>query len=228
MEISFPPFEYYGEDGKTPVGFDVQMAKALGQKLGLEVKFIDTAWDGIFAGVTKGDYDCIISGSTITDERLAAHNFSKPYIGTAQVIARFKGAPGTVNRPEDLAGLQVGYQEETTSDIFMAKHAEQGLKFTPREYPSVMNAFDEMKLGRIDAVVGDGPVVAFFVAPADSPFEVVWQGEADEYFGVCMKKGNDALTAAIDKALDELFADGTMVKISMDVFNADMVSNLRK
>jgi polar amino acid transport system substrate-binding protein len=227
-EISYPPFEYYDDDGRTPIGFDIQMATALAGKLGLQVKFIDTAFDGIFAGVTKGDYDCAISAVTITPERLAAHNFTKPYIGNAQAIVLLKGSPKTVRGTGDLAGLGVAYQAETTSDIFMTKLAAGGLSFRGYEYESVMSCFDELKLGRVDAIVCDKLVALDYVVPADSPFEILWEGPADETFGVCLKKGNDALTAALDKALDELFADGTMLNISMDVFKADLVSAVRK
>jgi polar amino acid transport system substrate-binding protein len=226
MEIGYPPMEYY-IDGTTPVGFDVSMAKAIAAKLGLEVKFVDTAWDGIFAGVDTGKYDCIISSVTITDARLEAHNFTKPYVGNAQAIVLLKGSTLNVKRPEDLAGMGVAYQAETTSDIYMANLADQGLKFTPYEYDKVMNCFDELRLGRVDAIICDSLVAVDYIAPADNPFELVWQGPAEEVFGICLKKGNDALTAAIDKALDELFADGTMLKISREVFNMDMVSAAR-
>ncbi|MDR3312217.1 MAG: transporter substrate-binding domain-containing protein [Spirochaetaceae bacterium] len=228
MEIGYPPFEYYDADGKTPIGFDVQMAKALGAKMGLTVKFVDTAWDGIFAGVTKGDYDCIISAATITPERQGAHNFTRPYIGNAQAIVLLKGSTRKIGKPEDLAGLGVAYQEETTSDIFMRKYEEQGLKFKAYEYEKVMSCFDELKLGRVDAIVCDSLVAVDYVASPNSSFQIVWQGPADDFFGICLKKGNDALTAALDKTLDELFADGTMLKISMDVFNMDLVSAARK
>jgi polar amino acid transport system substrate-binding protein len=83
MEIGYPPMEYYGPDGVTHTGFDVALGKALAEKLGLKVKFIDTAWDGIFDGVHTGKYDCIMSSVTITDARIAAHNFTKPYVGNA-------------------------------------------------------------------------------------------------------------------------------------------------
>ncbi|MDR2618828.1 MAG: ABC transporter substrate-binding protein, partial [Treponema sp.] len=227
MEIGYPPMEYYGSDGTTPVGFDVSMANAIAAKLGLKVKFVDTAWDGIFAGVDTGKYDCIISSVTITDARLAAHNFTKPYVGNAQAIVLLKGSSLNVKRPEDFAGLGVAYQAETTSDIYMAKLADEGLRFTPYEYDKVMNCFDELRLGRVDAIICDSLVAVDYIAPADSPFEIVWQGPAEEVFGICLKKGNDALTAAIDNALDELFADGTMLKISREVFNMDMVSAAR-
>ncbi|MDR2553313.1 MAG: transporter substrate-binding domain-containing protein, partial [Treponema sp.] len=77
MAIEYPPMEYYAPGSKTPMGFDVEMAKAIAAKMGLQAEFVDTAWDGIFAGVDTGKYDCVISAVTITDARLAAHNFSK-------------------------------------------------------------------------------------------------------------------------------------------------------
>jgi polar amino acid transport system substrate-binding protein len=227
MEIGYPPMEYLDTDGKTPIGFDVTMAKALAEKLGLRYQFIDTAWDGIFAGVSTGKYDCIISSVTVTEERQVAHNFTKPYIGNAQALVLLKGSAVKARSPEELGGLGVAYQAETTSDIYMAKLAEQGLKFTPYEYDKVMNCFDELRLGRVDAIICDSLVAVDYIAPADTPFEIVWQGPADEVFAICLKKGNDALTEALDKALDELFADGTMLKISQETFKIDLVSAAR-
>ncbi|MDR0378095.1 MAG: ABC transporter substrate-binding protein [Spirochaetaceae bacterium] len=228
MEIGYPPMEYFDADGKTPIGFDVAMAKALAEKMGLKVRFIDTAWDGIFAGVDTGKYDCIISAVTVTPERQAAHNFTKPYIANAQAMVLLKGSPITARNPEETSGLGVAYQAETTSDIYMGKLAGQGVTFTPYEYDKVMNCFDELRLGRVDAIVCDSLVAVDYITPADSPFEIVWQGPAEEVFAVCLKKGNDALTAALDAALDELFAEGLMVRISQDTFQIDMVSAARK
>jgi polar amino acid transport system substrate-binding protein len=226
MEIGYPPMEYYDEKG-NPTGFDVQMARLIADKLGMTVEFVDTAWDGIFAGVDTGKYDCIISSVTVTDERLARHNFTRPYIGNAQALVLLKGSPITARRPEDLNGLGVAYQAETTSDIYMAQLQSRGLSFTPYEYDKVINCFDELRLGRVDAIICDSLVAIDYIAPADTPFEIVWQGEAEETFGICLKKGNDALTDAIDKALDELFASGTLLTISQEIFKMDMVSAAR-
>ena len=226
MEIGYPPMEYFDADGKTPIGFDVSMAKALSEKMGLQVKFVDTAWDGIFAGVDTSKYDCIISSVTINPARQAAHNFSKPYIQNTLAIVLPKGSSRQVRSPQDLAGLGVAYQEETTSDFYMTELAENGLKFTPYEYDKVMYCFDEMKLGRVDAIMTDLLVAYEYVARSDQ-FEIVWQG-GEEEFGICLKKGNDALTEALNKALDELFADGTMLRISNDIFGMDLVSAVRK
>jgi polar amino acid transport system substrate-binding protein len=75
MDIGYPPMEHRDDSG-NPVGFDIEMANAIAAKLGVSVEFIDTAWDGIFAGVDKGEYVCFISSVTITDARLAALNFT--------------------------------------------------------------------------------------------------------------------------------------------------------
>ena len=227
MEIGYPPMEYLAEDGKTPIGFDVEMGKAIAEKMGLKVEFIDTAWDGIFAGVETRKYDCIMSSVTINEARMRAHNFSKPYIQNTLAIVLPKGSSLNIRSPEDLAGYSVAYQEETTSDDYMTALAEQGLKFTPREYDRVMYCFDEMILGRVDTIMTDLLVAYEYVSRPGNPFEIVWQG-GDEQFGVCMKKGNDALTEAINKAIDELFNDGTMVRISNQVFGMDLVSIVRK
>ena len=228
MEIGYPPMEYYDADGKTPIGFDVSMGKAIAEKMGLRAEFIDTAWDGIFAGVETGKYDCIMSSVTITPERQLAHNFSKPYIGNSMAVVLLKDSPFKVSKPEDLAGLGVSYQAETTAKFFMAKLVEQGLRYTPYEYDKVMSCFDELKLGRVDAIVTDLLVAVDYIAIPNSPFQIVWQGDADEVFGICMKKGNDALTDAINKALDALFADGTMHRLSQQIFSVDMVSAAQK
>ena len=228
MEIGYPPMEYLDADGKTPIGFDVEMGKAIAAKLGLKPEFIDTAWDGIFAGVNTGKYDCIMSSVTINSARLQAHNFSQPYIQNTLAIVLLKDSNLNVSSPQDLAGLNVAYQEETTSDDFMTQLADEGLQFTAREYDKVMYCFDELKLGRVDVIVTDLLVAYEYIGRADSPFEIVWQG-GEEEFGICMKKGNNTLTSAIDKALDELFADGTMVRISKNIFNGmDLVSAVRK
>jgi polar amino acid transport system substrate-binding protein len=76
-------------------------------------------------------------------------------------------------------------------------------------------------------VAVDNIVAFFYTGDENSVFEVLWQGPSDEFIAICLRKGNDALTAALDDALDELFADGTMLEISKKIFNKDMVSSVR-
>ncbi len=86
MEIGYPPMEYLASDGKTKLGFDVDIANEIGELLGIEVEFINTAWDGIFAGLEKGEYDCIISAVSITEERQAKYILTEPYVSNKQQI----------------------------------------------------------------------------------------------------------------------------------------------
>ena len=226
MEMTYPPMEYYAEDGKTPLGFDVELGKALSEKLGLKVNFIDTGWDGIFAGVNSNKYDCIISAVTINPARLAAHNFSKPYFSNTLAMVLPKGSRVTARSPEECVGLNVAFQTETTADDYMEELAEDGLRYTPRRYDSMIQCFNELELGRVDVVVTDLPVAQDFLNRPNSPFEIVWTG-AEEKFGICMKKGNDDLTAALNQALDELWRDGSLLKISMDTIGVDKVTAAR-
>jgi polar amino acid transport system substrate-binding protein len=228
MEIGYPPMEYYDADGRTPIGFDVQMGRAIAQKMGLQVEFVDTGWDGIFASVDTQRFDCIMSSVTITPARLEAHNFSRPYIANTLAMVVLKGSNITARTPEQCAGLNVAYQDETTADFYMQDLRAAGLNFSAFEYEKVMYCFDELRLGRVDVIVTDLLVAYEYIAQANSPFEIVWESNEPEVFGICMKKGNDALTAAIDRALDELFADGTMLRISRNVFGMDLVSAARQ
>jgi len=85
-DIGYPPMEYYDTDGTTPIGFDIDVGKEIAELLGLQHKVIDTAWDGIFAGVDRGDYDCIISSVSITSAREETWIFTKPYIENSLCI----------------------------------------------------------------------------------------------------------------------------------------------
>ncbi len=225
MEIGYPPMEYYDVDGKTPVGFDIELGKAVAAKLGLEAEFVDTAWDGIFAGLETDKYDCVMSAATITPERLESMEFSKPYVGNGQAIVVNAKAAKKASSPAELTGMVVAYQAETTSDLFMAKQAEAGLQFKPAEFDKVINAFDELKLGRCDAVVCDALVYANY--KDDPAFESTWTGSADEYFGVAMRKGNASLVEKVNAALDEMVADGTMKALYEKVFGADLSNTIQ-
>ena len=90
MEIGYPPMEYMDESGLNPMGFDVDLSYALGELLGLEVELVNTAWDGIFAGLDKAQYDVVISSVSITPERQAAYELTEPYVSNQLVIVTKK------------------------------------------------------------------------------------------------------------------------------------------
>ena len=228
MEVGYPPFEYYADDGKTPIGFDVELGKEIAKRLGLEAVFIDTAWDGIFAGLNTDRYDVVMSAATITAERQENFDFSKPYIGNGQAVIVRKDSPLNINKFSDIAGLKVGYQAETTSDFYAKKvSAAENFKYIENAYDKVMNAYDDLKLKRIDVVVSDSLVAVDYLAQKDSEYKQVWAGTPDEYFGICMKKGNAALLAKINKTLDDMKADGSLKNIYIKIFGMDLSDSIK-
>jgi polar amino acid transport system substrate-binding protein len=229
MDIGYPPMEYFGPDGITPMGFDVEMGKEIARRLELEIEFVNTDWGGIFAAVDTNRYDAIISAVTITPARLEVHNFSKPYIANTLAMVLLKDSPITARSPEEVTGLNVAFQADTTSDYYMQALVERtGLRFTPRGYDQVMRCFEELRLNRVDVIITDLLVAYDYIAPEDSPFVIVWTSPEPEVFGICMKKGNDALTDAINRVLEEMFEDGTMQRISYEIFGMDLVTQARE
>ncbi len=221
MEIGYPPFEYYDLDGETPIGVDVELAYALGEELGMEVELVDTAWAGIFEGVNKGDYDCVISAVTINAERLLEHDFTDSYIENYQCIVSLKDSAIKPADPSECEGLRVGYQEETTSDIYITNYqSENNVTIQTFEYAQVINAFTELEFGRVDAVICDSTVAASYVSDPESIYEITWQQEGDpEVFGICLKKGNTELQQKLNEALAALKENGKLDEILKKYFS---------
>jgi polar amino acid transport system substrate-binding protein len=213
VEIGYPPMEYYDSDGVTLTGFDIEMTRALARKLNLQVKFIDTAWEGILAGLDSNRYDMAVN-VTVLPERQKRYNFTRPYIDSSITIVTLKSSPLKIESPKDIAGLRVSYQGDTTAQYFTEKLSGQGIRFSFFSYDKIINCFDDLKLRRVDLVVADSIAASHYSGGENSPFEITWTGPSDEYIGICLKKGNDALTAALDNALDELSADGTILEIT--------------
>lgn len=226
MEIGYPPMEYLDEDGVTPIGFDVDVAYELGTRLGLEVELVDTAWDGIFASLDADRYDCIISAVSITAERQEKYNLTKPYIANKLVLVVSKDLP--IASPDDLTGYSVAVQTATTADDFMKAKMDAGLEVGDYYvYDKILQCFDELKLGRVDAVLVDSVVAAYYIGADADKFSIVWENTDAEPMGICLKKGNDQLTQAIEDAIDAMYADGTMAAIATKYFGYDTTAGVR-
>jgi polar amino acid transport system substrate-binding protein len=226
VEIGYPPMEYYDADGVTLAGFDIELTRALADRLGLRIKYIDTSWDGILAGLDTSRYDIAIN-VTLLPERQKKYNFTKPYIDSSMILVTRKDALVKIEKPADIEHYNVGFQSDTTAQYFIEQLRNQGLRFRPFAYDKILNCFDDLKLGRLDLIAVDSLVAFDYAGKSDSPFEVAWQGQAGEHISICLKKGNNALTIALNNALDELFEDGTLLEISQKYFSRDLVSPVR-
>lgn len=209
VEIGYPPFEDFAEDGTTPIGYDIDFAKALGEKLNLKVNFINTAWDGIFQGIDV-NYDCVISAVTITNARKETMLFSDPYINNYQAVVVNADFTGKIDGFLDLDGLAISVQKETTSDILMSDYIDTGsINCTISANEKVTTCFTQLENGEVDAVVVDSTVADGYLASNPGKFIKIFQDDSEpEQFGVAMGKENTALQAAINEAIAQLTAEG--------------------
>ncbi len=209
VEIGYPPFEDYAEDGVTPIGYDIDFANALGDKLGVEVNFINTAWDGIFSGIDV-NYDCVISAVTITDERKETMSFSDPYINNYQAVVVLADSDLEIASFSDLDGLSVALQKETTSDALMSDYVDTGsLNATIVANEKVTMCFTQLENGEVDAVVVDSTVAdGYLSANPDTFIKAYEDAEEAEQFGVAMGLDNTELQTAINEAIAELTDEG--------------------
>ncbi len=225
MEIGYPPMEYFDEDATTPIGFDVEVAGAVAEELGLELEIIDTAWDGIFAGVDTDKYDCIISSVSITDEREENFILTKPYVANKLVL--ICPLDSDIASIEDLEGKSVAVQAETTADDYLEERVAGGLNTELFQYDKILNCFDELKAGRTDSVYVDSVVAAYYLGDDINNYKTAWENEEFEPMALCLKKGNDELAAEIDAAVDALYENGKMAEIATKYFGSDITEGLR-
>lgn len=223
-EIGYPPMEYFDEDGATPIGFDMELAQALADELGLELELVDTAWDGIFAGVDTDKYDVILSSVSFTEDRNEKYLLSKTYVANAPVIVVPNDS--TIADIQDLKDKSVAVQMETTADYLVQRYNEDGLGTDLRQYEKVINAFDELLAGRVDAVCTDSVVAAYYLGDEAANYKTVWQAEEKEPICMCMKKGNDELKATLEGALDTLKENGKLAEIATKYFGEDITADL--
>lgn len=207
-EIGYPPFEDFADDGTTPIGFDIDIATAVASKMGLKVNFINTAWDGIFAGIGV-NYDIACSAVTITPERQETMLFSTPYINNYQAVVLLANDDRKINSFMDLDGMSISLQKETTSDILMSDYKSTGtidIQIVANE--KITSCFTQLQNGEVDAVVVDSTVADGYIN-SSKDFVIAYEDKDEaEQFGIAMGKDNTALQTAINQALKELEAEG--------------------
>ncbi|MDR0916878.1 MAG: ABC transporter substrate-binding protein [Oscillospiraceae bacterium] len=220
-EISYPPFEMYDDDGVTPIGLDIELAQEIAKLLGLKVEFVDTGFDGILAGIDAGKYDISMSSLTITPDRSEQVNFSTPYIENWQAIVVKKGS-APITSDLDMNGKKIAFQTGTTSEAYIDNLiATEGVNATLSSLDHVTNAFDELRLGRVDGVLCDSVVADGYVAREGDNFEISWIQSSvpdaePELFGIAVGKTNASLLAAINDAVATLEANGTLERLRSD------------
>ena len=217
-DAAYAPFESQNEKGDI-VGFDIDVVKAAAAKAGIEVKFVNTPWEGIFNNLAMGDRDLVASAVTITDERKQTMDFSTPYFNAQQLIA--VPMASKITKFNDLLSRKIGVQTGTTGDEAVSKLVG---KTNPniKRFESTPLALKELEAGGVDAVVADNGVVINYVNNnAGGKFKTVTDSAfAPEQYGLALKKGNTELKTLLDKGLAAIKTDGTYDKIYAGYFGA--------
>ena len=201
----FPPYEYY--EGNEIVGIDVEIAEAIGEKLGLEVEIQDMEFDSIITAVATGKADIGLAGMTVTPERAKNINFSDTYATGIQSVIVTEDSD--IQSIDDLAGKKIGVQLSTTGDI---KASEQFGEENVEKFNKGNDAVMALSQGKIDAVIIDNQPALSYVASTDG-LKILDTQYAEEEYAACIAKGNDALLDAVNGALAELKEDGTIQSI---------------
>jgi ABC-type amino acid transport substrate-binding protein len=207
-----PPFEFMTKDG--PAGFEITLMQRIAEKLGRQwqlVPYKGTDFNGIFAGLDDGRYDCVASGTTITPARQKIADFCAPYAVSGQSLVVDVGRHPTVRGIGNLKGLVIGVQQGNTSqpvaDRLVAEH--RAARVRVYAYDEIEKALDDLTTGGCDVFMKLAPVTAWFVR--DRPkLKVAEVGITVERLGICVRKGNTALRDAIGRAQAALVADGTL------------------
>ncbi len=218
MEGTYPPFNF--KDPKTGQlsGYDADVARLLAARLGLKPEFVATEWSAILAGLGAGKYDVIISQVGITPKRQQAFDFSVPYTySSPQLIVR-KDESASYASLDALKGKKLGVGQ---GSIF-EQQAKAVPGITVKSYPAAPENLQDLATGRIDAALNDSLMVAYLLKNSPLPIKAGARVGKVEQMGIPFAKGNPQFKAAIDKALADAAADGSLKAISVKWFGTDV------
>ena len=207
---AFPPYEYV--EGGEYAGIDVEIAGKIAEKLGLTLEIKDVEFGSIIGGVQSGKFDIGMAGMTVNEDRLKSVNFSTTYATGVQVVIVAEGS--AITSLDDLVGdgsMKFGVQQDTTGDIYASDTAENGGYGEENvvRYKTGADAVQALKTGKVDAVIIDNEPAKSFVA-ANEGLKILDAEWAVEDYAIAIAKGNTELLTAVNNALAELEADGTL------------------
>lgn len=218
LEGDWAPWSYVDENDEL-TGYDVEVAKAIADKLGVEIQIVPGEWDGLFAGMDAGRYDMVVNGVEVTEERADKYDFSTPYayIRTALIV---KGDNDSIKTFEDLKGKKTA---NSIASTYMNLAESYGA--TCYGVSTLDETLTMVLQGRVDATLN--AIVSFtdyMAQHPDSNLKVVATTEEASNVAIPMRKGDEtaSLREAVNKAIDELREDGTLSELSTRFFGEDI------
>lgn len=218
---NYPPLGFKDKDGKE-TGLDLDIAKLVAQKLGVDVVFQYIDWDTKVFELNNKNIDMIWNGFTITEERKQEVNFGKPYMDNQLVIISNKDAP--INTLDELVGKDVAVETQSSGQIALEKLDVFSDIKEMQKYTNVADALLALNAKTVDAVIADITFAAYTNTRSPDKYNISQEAIGSEYYGIGFRKNDDdSLKDAIDKAIDELIASKATKAISEKWLNKDLV-----
>jgi polar amino acid transport system substrate-binding protein len=216
-DIAYAPVEFTDTDGKTAIGIDPDLAKAIGDELGVKLEFVNGTFDGLIPQLTTSRrIDLIMSAMSDNKKRQATVDFVDYFNAGTSIIVK-KGNPSNINGPDDFCGKTVALQRGTTQDDVataqQAKCKTAGKPLTVLKFDTDPEALIQVKSGRAVADMNDFPVAAYTAQKQSADFQVVGQQLGAGPYGIGVRKTDTALRDALQKAVQALIDDGTYTRI---------------
>lgn len=221
FDQDFPPMGFVGDNGEY-TGFDLDLAKEVASRLGLEYKAQPIAWDSKDMELESGNIDCIWNGFTITG-REDDYTWTTPYMANKQVFVVANDSD--IKSQADLAGKVVEVQADSSAEAALKENQDLANTFGQLlTTPDYNTAFMDLEQGAVDAVAMDVIVAGYQIKQRNADFKILDDSLSEEEYGIGFKKGNTELRDKVQGALEEMAADGTLAKISDEWFGEDVTT----
>lgn len=218
-EGTYPPFTYHDDNGAL-TGYDVEVARLVGEKLGVSVEFKETQWDAMLAGLKAGRFDLVANQVSLTSpERRATFDKSSPYSYSGAVIVARKD-DNSIKQPSDLKGKKAA---QTLSSNYGERAKAAGAEIVPVD--GMAQALLIIEQGRADTTMNASlAILDYFKKNPNSKLEIKWHAPSEEWLGAGLtaNKGNDAALAKISEAIDALRAEGKLAELGEKFFGQDV------